>query len=148
VLGRLRYGEWFAGISALALFAFLFLDWFGGGSGWKTLGWCALALCVVAIVAGLALPVVFALYESPVLPVLAAVVATVTGIVAVLALIVQVIAQPGPDELVGVEAGGWLGLLAAGGVARGGYLSMNSEYLPGAPLADVEVRPAPPPTAA
>lgn len=145
---RLRYGEWFAGAGALALFGILFADWFGSSSGWHTLGWLALALCVLTILAGLAVPVVFALYESPVLPVLTAVIATAVGIVTMLALIVQVIAQPGPDELVSVQAGWWLGLLAAGAVARGGYLSMSSEYVPGVPLADVEVRPAPPAAAA
>jgi hypothetical protein len=148
VKNRLRFAEKFALVSALALLGFLFLDWFGvhgggGLSGWDSLGWLALALCVLAIVAGLALPVVFALYESPVLPLLTAICAMLFGGLAVIALLVQVIAQPGPDELVAVQAGWWLGLLAAAGIARGGFLSMRDEYLPGVPVTDVPVRPAP-----
>lgn len=164
---RLRFGEKVAGLSAVALFGFLFLDWFGasgvavtpllghngmvrlyapvklGGSGWDTLGWLALALCLVAIVAGLAVVFVFAAYESPVLPVLFGMLAMLLGGLAVIALIVQVIWQPGPDRLVSVESGWWLGLLAAAGIARGGFLSIRDEYLPGVPLPDVPVRPAP-----
>ena len=167
---RIRYGEKWAGLSALALIGFLFLDWFsvpkvegavfnravgapayagvfslhgGGVSGWDSLGWLALALCVIAIVAGLAVPVVYARSESPALPELSAILACFFGIVAVIALLVQVIFQPGPDELVRVESGWWLGLLAAVGIARGGYLSMRDEFVPDVPLPDVEVRPAP-----
>ncbi|MDX6639837.1 MAG: hypothetical protein QOF12_848, partial [Solirubrobacteraceae bacterium] len=95
MLKRLRFGEKLAAVSALALLGFLFLDWYGsalpanflvlsgrahnGGigivvvsghsDGWHTLGWLTLALCVLAIIAGLALPFVVAAYESPVLPV-------------------------------------------------------------------------------
>lgn len=150
---RLRFAEKVAGVSALALLGFLFLDWFGlaggdGASGWDSLGWFALALCVLAVVAGLALPLVFGSIESPVLPLGAAIAALVIGVLTVIALLVQVIFQPGPDEAVAVRSGWWLGLLAAAGVARGGFLSMRDEYLPGVPLADVELRPAPPASAA
>lgn len=141
---RLRFAEKVAGISALALLAVLLLvDWFGGASGWDALGWLALALCVLTVVAGLAVPLVFASYESPVLPLLAAIVALVVGLVTVIALLVQVVAQPGADEGVAVQAGWWLGLLAAAGVARGGFLSMRDEYLPGVTVPEVPVRPAP-----
>ena len=141
---RLRFAEKVAAVSAVALLAFLFLvDWFGDASGWDSLGWFALALCVLTIVAGLALPLVFAFYESPVLPLFSAICAMLLGGLAVIALLVQVVAQPGQDELVAVQSGWWLGLLAAAGVARGGFLSMRDEYLPGVPLTDVPVRPAP-----
>lgn len=145
---RLRFAEKLSALSALALFGFLFLDWFGLGdhqrSGWSSLGWLALALCLVAIVAGLAVAVIFASHESPVLPVLAAVSATTLGGLAVLALVVQVIFQPGNDATTTVLSGWWLGLIAAAGVARGGFLSMHEEHLPGVAVKDVEVRPAPP----
>ncbi|MEJ7787386.1 MAG: hypothetical protein WKF96_21490 [Solirubrobacteraceae bacterium] len=146
---RLRFAEKVAGVSALALIGFLFLDWFGitggnGVSGWDSLGWFALALCVLAILVGLALPLVFGFVESPVLPLTTAIAAMLLGGLAVIALLVQAVLQPGPDEVVGVQSGWWLGLLAAAGVARGGFLSMRDEYLPGVPLADIELRPAPP----
>jgi hypothetical protein len=166
VFRRLRFGEKVAALSALALFAIMFLDWFSFGglpgnfltlfgrpdvvayakgiswTGWDV-GWFAVAACVLAMIAGLALPFVFALHESPVLPVLSAIMAMLLGGLAVVALIVQVIFQPGPDQLVEVRSGWWLGLLAAFGIARGGFLSMRDEYMPGVPLPDVPVRPAP-----
>ena len=162
---RLRFAEKVAGVSALALLGFLFLDWFGaggvgpltvdgdvtyygppvdiGGSGWDSLGWLALALCVLAILAGLALPLVFGAIESPVLPLVAAMAAMLLGILAVIALLIQVVLQPGDDAITDVLSGWWLGLLAAAGVARGGFLSLRDEYLPGVPQADVPLRPAP-----
>jgi hypothetical protein len=168
-VNRIRYGEKWAGLSALALLGFLFMDWFeisavvqgsssssdgntlgfvnvisgGGVSGWDSLGWLALALVVLALLAGLALPLVFATHESPVLPQFTAVCALLIGSVAAIALVVQVIFQPGPDEIVSVQSGWWLGFLATLGIARGGYLSMHDEYLQDVPLPDVEVRPAP-----
>ena len=139
-----RYGEKWAALSAIALLAFLFLvDWFSGVSGWDSLGWFALVLCVLAVVAGLTCAAMFSLHESPVLPVGSAIAATFFGVLAVIALLVQVVLQPGTDESVTVQAGWWLGLLSAAGVARGGFLSMRDEYLPGAPMPDVDVRPAP-----
>ena len=141
---RLRAGEWVAGGSAVALFVFEFLDWFGGASGWSSLGWAAVLFCVLAIAAGLTLPLVGAANDSPVLAVIFAVCATLFGSLAVVALLIQVIAQPGPDELVDVQAGWWLGLLAAIGVALGGWLSMRQESTPNARDRPVDVRPAPP----
>jgi hypothetical protein len=166
-VNRIRYGEKWAGISALVLFGVMFMDWFagvgiegayfnravgapayagvigGGVSGWDSLGWLALALVILALLAGLAVPLVFATHESPVLPQFTAVCALLIGSVAAIALVVQVIFQPGPDEIVSVQSGWWLGFLATLGIARGGYLSMHDEYLQDVPVPDVEVRPAP-----
>jgi len=158
-----RFGEKVAGISALALLGVLFVHWFtfpvgyapggvtasgppAGGdiSGWDSLGWLALALCVMAIAAGVALPFVFALCESPVLPLFAAMAAMLLGGIAAIALVVQVIFRPGPEGMVAVRSGWWLGLITALGIARGGFLSLRDEYMPRAPLPEVEVRPAPP----
>jgi hypothetical protein len=146
---RLRPGEWLAGLSALALFGFLFLDWFAvpgerGPSGWHVLGWATLACCIVSIVAALLLPVIAASYESPVLPVFSSIVATLLGALAVLALLIQVIAQPGPDELVEVKSGWWLGLIASFGITAGAWMAMKDETTPRARQRPIEVRPAPP----
>lgn len=164
---RVRFAEKVAGVSALALFGFLFLDWFGGVSapitvirdtgasetfdgytsaglsGWDSLGWFALAVCVVAMAAGLILPFVVAFYESPVLPVFTAICAQLLGGLAVIALIVQNIFQPGDNASTVVLSGWWLGLIAAAGIARGGFLSIRDEYSPAVKPVDVEVRPAP-----
>ena len=158
-----RFAEKVAGLSAIALFGFLYLDWFGPeigplttgetdvtfyafaepATGWESLGWLALGLCILAILAGLALPPVFSFMESPVMPVFVAIVTMLLGGLAAIALLVQVVAQPGEDELVTVMSGWWLGFLAACGISRGGFLSMRDEYLPGDPIPDVPVRPAP-----
>lgn len=164
---RVRFAEKVAGLSALALFGFLFLDWFtfvphvvntaplttgdnqvtfygpGTLSGWDSLGWFALAVCLLAIVAGLLVPVVVAFYESPVLPVFAGIVAQLLGGLAVIALIVQNIFQPGDNASTIVLSGWWLGLIAAAGIARGGFLSIRDEHSPAVRPVDVEVRPAP-----
>jgi hypothetical protein len=168
VFERLRFGEKLAAVSALALCGFLFLDWFGNGglegvyfnravgapahagvfsasnaSGWHSLGWLTLALCALAIAAGIALPFVLAVYESPVLPVFGAIVTMLLAGLAAIAIVVQGVFQPHGGAVV-VRSGYWLGLIAAFGIARGGFVSMRDEYLPGVPVADVEVRPAPP----
>lgn len=145
---RPRFAEKVALLSGLALLGFLFLDWFGQGdrpalSGWEALGWLALGLCIVAALSGIATFAAFVVYESPVLPLAVSIVALVAGGLAVIALLVQVVFQPGPDETTTVMSGWWLGLLAAAGVARGAFLSMRDEYLPGVPVPEVEVRPAP-----
>lgn len=142
-MNRLRYGDWLTGIAAVVLFGALFLDWFGVASGWSSLGWAALVFCVLAVIAGLALLLV-AGQDSPVLPVLTSILATMFGLLSVVALLVQVVAQPGPDEVVGVKAGWWLGLVASFGIAAGGWLAMRDERTPNARDRPVEVRPAPP----
>ena len=114
-----------------------------GASGWHSLGWLALALCVLAIAAGLILPLVVAAFESPVLPVFAGIAAQLLGLLAVIALIVQVIFQPGDDRSTTVLSGWWLGLIAAAGIARGGFASIRDEHSPAATPVDVPVRPAP-----
>ncbi len=138
-----------AGLSACALFGFLFLEWFGGGgfggSGWHVLGWAALAACVMAIVAGLALPLLAATHESPVLPVLSAVIAGLVAGIAIVALLVQVVAQPGPDQLVEVKSGWWLGLISCFGIGGGAWLAMRDDHTPHARVREYEIRPAPQP---
>ncbi len=164
---RLRIGDWITGGSALALFGFMFLDFFApadiarpagansvivvglpggfeGGSGWSTLGWAALLLVALAIVAGLAVPLVAATRESTTGPVATAIAGAIAGLAAVVALLVQVVFQPGPDELVSVQAGWWLGLAAALGVWLGSFTAMVDERSPGATAPPVEVRPLPP----
>ncbi len=158
---RLRHGDWVAALSALALLVLLFFDWFGldltppgttdvvafgsfSGDGWSTLGWLALVLCVLAIVIGLANGLLTATRESPAGPVLAAILTMVFGFLATVALLIQLWAQPGPDEYIAVKAPFWLGLAAAAGVWLGGWLAVRDERVPRARVRPVDVRPAPP----
>ncbi len=162
---RLRHGEWIAGFFALALFGVLFLDWFRlaaavsgttdqgaafdavfsrEASGWSSLGWLALGLCDLAILAGIALVLVSASQESPVLPVLAAICSSLFGILGTFALLIQLIAQPEDDSYTAVKAGWWLGLVCVMGIAIGGWLAMRDDRTPNARERPIEVRPVPP----
>ncbi len=174
-MSRLRLGEWVAGAGAAGLVVTLFLPWFGlraavevqqrsfgrGGvlnvlqtfssppeaSGWDGLGWLTLAFCVAAIAAGAWLVVATAA-DRPVAQLVAAGVLTATigtsafVVVALRALVFQ----PGPNDIVVLRYGAWLGLLSALVIALGGWWAIKDErtdapesaHTPPAP------RPAPP----
>jgi hypothetical protein len=124
-VGRLRIGDWVCGLSAAALLVLLFVY----HDGWSSLGWLALALAVLAIVAAFAVVGVGATRQSPSGPMLAIVAATVLGVLAAVGLLVE---------------GYWLGLVAAAGIVAGAIGAMRDERSPGAVDKPVELRPAPP----
>jgi hypothetical protein len=145
-LDRLSTGEKIAGGSAVLLFIFMFFDWFTvdvsnglvrgseGGSAWDALDVIPIIL-MVAIIAALGVAVVRltdALFEPPIS--VNAVVAVLGGISALLILyrIVNppdVVDFPGVSIDVNPALGVFLGLLAAIGVAYGGYRAMQEEGL-------------------
>jgi hypothetical protein len=166
-VGRLRAGELLAGVGAAVLVVSLFLPWFGAevhvesgsegavnllvvtgsSSGWDGLGWLVLAIAAAAI--ALAGWLVFATATvRPVTQVVAGDVLTATiGTLAVVVLALRALVfQPGPNELVTVRYGAWLGLAGALLLAIGALWSLADErtdapesaYVPPAP------RPAPP----
>lgn len=147
-LDRLSTGEKIAGLSALLLFVFMFFDWFGvevsgvagfsgsfgdvGGNAWDTLDFIPIVL-VVAIIAALVM-VGLRLADSvaePVVPM--SIVVAVLGAISVLLVLYRIIDPPGVGEVPGVEIdvtrklGVFLGLIAAGGIAFGGYRTMQEE---------------------
>jgi hypothetical protein len=148
-VSRLRLGECVAGAGAALLLGVLFADWFGpsDASGWSQLGWVTLVFCVAAIAAGAWLFVATAA-DRPVAQLVAAgVLAATVGTLGFLVLALRVLVfQPGPNDLVTLRYGAWLGLLAALLVALGGWWAVKDErtdapesaYTPPAP------RPAPP----
>lgn len=131
-LYRLRLGELLVGGSALALFVVLFaLDWFSfsgmGASGWDALEIQRFLLLVVVALAG-TLVALTVLARPVAMPVAAAVVTTGTAIVALLALLYRVgIDEPGPNPVVEVELGAYLGLAAVTGIAAGAWRTMADE---------------------
>jgi hypothetical protein len=149
-IGRLRGGELLAGAGAVVLVVSLFLEWAGpvGESGWDALGWLVLALVVIALLCAAAL-VALTAADRPVTHIVAAAVLTATAApIALLALVLRALVfQPGPNELVTVEGGAWIGLAGAALLAIGAWWSLADErtdapesaYVPPAP------RPAPPP---
>jgi hypothetical protein len=147
-MGRLRDGEWIAGAGGVALLAAMFLHWYGAGpfevTAWQAFGVLDVVLALLAL---LPLGLVFtqATRTSPSIPVAFSVFTMLAGALAALLMLYRIVNQPGPNDLVEVQAGAWLGFVAAGVIAAGGWRSMRVEPIPGAPLPPVEDLPAPAP---
>jgi carbon starvation protein CstA len=143
-IGRLRDGEWIAGVGGLALLASLFLGWYSGASAWQAFSVLDVVLALLALVP-LALVVLQATRESPSLPVAFSVLTTLAGALATLLILYRILNQPGPNDRVAVELGAWIGLAAAAIAAVGGWRSLREEEIPGLPLPPVEELPVPAP---
>jgi hypothetical protein len=149
-LDKLSTGEKISAASAILLFIFMFFDWFGvevsgvpgftgtisgeGGSAWDALDVIPIFL-MIAIVAALGVALIRltdADLEPPIS--LNAIVAALGGL-AVLLIVYRIIDPPGGDSVAGVSIdvtlkfGIFLGLLAAAGIAYGGYSAMREEGL-------------------
>jgi hypothetical protein len=125
--GRLRRGELLAGTGAVLLLVFMLAGkWYGHGGGART-GWEALTslrwLLVITIAAALSLVAAQVTRRSPAIPVTLSLVVAVLGPITALALIYRVLINPPAHE----QAGAFLGLLSAIGLAYGGYLSLREE---------------------
>jgi hypothetical protein len=147
-MGRLRDGEWIAGAGGVALPAAMFLHWYAAGplevTAWQAFGVLDVVLALLALVP-LGLVVAQAKRPSPSIPVALSVCSWLAGLLAALLILYRIVDQPGPNDLVEVEAGAWLGFLAALVIATGGWRSLRAEPVPGAPLPPVEDLPAPAP---
>ncbi len=147
---RLSQGEKVAGVSGILLILFMFVfKWFGlkfaGGAGvfdvavegsrnaWGSYGFIDIVLFITALAAiGLAL---LAASESEMgLPVAASAIVAGLGILSVVLVVISIISPPdfGVDlSGTGVDhtrkIGAFLGLIAAAGVAVGGYMAMQEE---------------------
>ena len=147
---RLRAGEWIALAGAIALIASLFLHWYGTEGGgaevtaWQAFGILDVVLVLLALVA-VALFATQATRSSPAIPVFFSVMTIVAGLLAVLLILLRIVFQPGPNALVSVEPGAWLGLAAAVLVLAGGWRSTRVESMPGMPPPPVREMPAPAP---
>jgi hypothetical protein len=169
-LSRLRTGERIAAGAAVLLFIDLFLSWYKvdigdlvpgadklgiatnvdtTASGWQVFSYTDIFLLIVILVA-VGLAVLSATQRSVALPVAASVITTVLGGLATFIVFLRIIDQPGPDKIVKVAFGAWLGLILCAALAYGGWRSMRDE---GTNLSDagrglrdaVPQRPAPPP---
>ncbi|MEX2447293.1 MAG: hypothetical protein WD404_00945 [Solirubrobacterales bacterium] len=167
---RLSTGEKISAVSAILLFIFMFFDWYGvevsgvsgfsgsvpgaGGSAWDALDIIPIFLMLAIVVAiGVAIVrLTDADLEPPVS--MNAIVAGLGGL-AVLLILYRIVDAPGGDDFGGVSVdltlklGIFLSLLAAAGIAYGGYSAMREE---GATFGDQADRlgggpPPPPPPA-
>jgi hypothetical protein len=158
-LRRLRVGEWIAALAGLVLLVSLFLPWYGepDATAWEALAVNDLLLAVIALFA-VALLFVTAMQPVPAVPIFLDALVALAGLVASVLVLVRVGFLPeGADSR---EAGLWLGLVAALGVAASGWVSMRDQRLsrlgrptdlsgrPVAEPAEVEVLPPPGPRSA
>jgi hypothetical protein len=143
---RLRTGELIAGVSAVALFIIMFLPWFGidfGGAeiaedlgvavpeasadfnAWESFDFIDIVLLVTILVA-VGLAVASAMAQTVALPVAASALTAGLGILSTLLVLYRVLDPVGED---GVERKFWLfvGLIAAAGIAYGGWRAMQEE---------------------
>jgi hypothetical protein len=152
-MGRLRRGELIAGASGAALVVFLFaLHWYdvsgpfaptlARGLGVRTswTGWQALTyvrwLLLVTALAAIALAYFQAAERAPAIPVTLAAIVTVLGGLSALTLIARVIDTPGNH--LDRQAGAYLGLAAAIGIAYGGFASLREESGPDPAALEIE----------
>lgn len=152
---RLRRGELIVGASASALLLLLFVpEWYalkstfaptasvlGAGTSWN--GWWGLAgaryLVLVTIVAAFALVYFQATRRAPAIPVTLSVIVTVLGISTLVVVFYRVLAgPPAGDALLDQQPGSWLALLAAIGLAYGGFRSLREESGPDPAALEIE----------
>lgn len=175
-MSRLRGGELLALGGAVLLLVALFLPWFrlelrvsvgvgggGGGvdeidvslpdvagpsaSGWNSLGWLVLAFAAAAITAAAWLAIANVARRRVSQIVAANVVGAVIGAVALVVLSLRALVfRPGPNDLVDLRYGAWLGLAGALALTIGAWWALADERT-GAPESAYEpppARPAPP----
>jgi hypothetical protein len=146
-LTRLTQGEKIAGVSGIALILFMFIfKWFGlkagvGGfsfegsqNAWHAYGWFIVFVLLVTGFAAIGLAAVKASDGEVGLPVAASAIVAGLGIISVLIIIISLISPPdlGADlSGTGIDhtrkIGVWLGLIAAIGIAYGGWRAMQEE---------------------
>jgi FtsH-binding integral membrane protein len=127
---KLRMGERVVALCAGLLFIAMFIAWYGTAattlSAWRAFGVLDIYLLLVILV-GVALVVLKATQPAPALPVAAATVLTALAGLAVLLILYRIANQPGPNDLVDVKVGAFLGLALALGLTAGGFLTMREE---------------------
>lgn len=137
---NLRTGEKIAGASGVALLLIMFIfDWFTvdagfgvsfGGNAWDTMELIRFILLLTAL-AGIALAVIKATQSDVGMPVALSAIAAGLGGLSVLLVLFRIISPPdgGAGDLldIGRGIGVFLGLIAAAGVAYGGWVAMQEE---------------------
>jgi hypothetical protein len=146
-LSKLRRGELIAGVGGIVLLVTLFFfDWYaidvnittpfgdvGGGAefgawdGQGFTGTIADLVILAAAVAAVGLAVRTATSRTVALPVAASALTAGLGIAAVVMVLLRMVFQPGPNEIVELRFGIWLGLISSAVIAYGGWEAMKEE---------------------
>lgn len=126
-LRRLRGGELLATAGAIGLAVVLFVDWFGGRSGWSTLT-VGRVLLVLTIALALTFVVITLSARAVSMATSSATVTVGFGTLTLLYLLVRVgIDEPGVNALVSVDAGAYLGVLCVVGIIAGAWRALADE---------------------
>ena len=124
---RLRSGELVGAAGAIGLAVVLFVDWFGGESGWSTL---TVGRVLLVLTIALALTFVFITLTARAVS-MATSSATVTvavGTLALLYLLIRVgIDEPGVNAVVSIDLGAYLGLLCVVAIIIGAWRAIADE---------------------
>jgi hypothetical protein len=146
-LSKLRSGQLIAAVGgAVLLISLLFLNWYGvGGSvetpfgdfsvgtdfgAWDGQGFSGTIANLIMLAAGLAavsLAILTATSRTVALPIAASALTAGLGIAAVAMVVLRILFQPGPNEIVDLKFGIFLALVGALGIAYGGWQSMQEE---------------------
>jgi hypothetical protein len=156
-LDKLSPGEKIAGVSSIVLFIFMFFDWFtvevsggnslvfasasAGGSAWDALDFIPIVL-VVTVVAALgvaALRLTDSAYEPPIS---GNAIVAILGAISFILILYRIIDPPGAGSVPGLSIdvspafGIFVSLVAAAGIAYGGYKAMQEEGVTFSDLGD------------
>ena len=138
---RISFGEMITGISGIVLFILMFLPWFGPErapvslSAWTSFSFIDILLFLVCVVA-VALPALRAAGAMPAgLPASPGQIAALAGVIAFLLVLFRLLVPPEFGLQLDREIGVYLGLIAALGIAIGGYLAMRERASGQAPPA-------------
>lgn len=140
---RLSWGEWLAGACGVLMLVALFLPWYSAG-GQSVTAWQSMAVddVILAIAAVLAIAAAFivSLRRLSGFSVAATSLAILPAIVGLVVTVYRLV-SPAPLVDVSLEAGAWLGLVAAIGIFIGAWAGATDEG-PARPSPDAERRAA------
>lgn len=140
-----RSGELLALAGAIAVIVSLALPWYEAPAhaldAWETFG-AAVALLMIAALAGLAVFLSALTERSTAVPVVAAVACVAVGLVGVIAAIVRLLERP--DRAAALCAGPWMAFAGALLIFAGGWQSMRDERSHRYPPAEPTPREPPP----
>jgi hypothetical protein len=143
---KVRPGQRIAAIAGIVLFIVMWFSWYGvdldkitGGKGianlgidttanaWQSFSWIDLLMLLTALVAvgAAAMAASGRMSAAGIAP--AAGLTTGLGALCTLLILYRLINEPGPDQLLNIKFGAWLGLVASAVVAFGGFRAMGEE---------------------